>query len=162
MTKAGKVCYIGGTLLKGGANMAETAMGGILLAASYTDWKKEKIPNQLILAGMVPLMVAFIHSGSLRMAGYRMLAMAFVFFFCWKIYLLGGLGAGDVKLFMLLAGVCGLNRLLYIALIAFFLAAIHILVRNYILPGNRRKRTVILAPFVFAGYTLVMVGRWLA
>lgn len=162
MTGAGKVCYIGGTLLKGGADMAEIAMGGILLAASYTDWKKEKIPNRLILAGMVPLVAVFIQSGSLRAAGYRMLAMAFVFFFCWHIYLLGGLGAGDVKLFMLLAGVCGLDRMLYIALIAFFLTAIHILVRNHILPGGKRKRTVILAPFVFASYALVMAGRWLA
>lgn len=162
MTEAGKSCYIGGTLLKGGADMAETAMGGILLAASYTDWKKEKIPNRLILVGVLPLMMAFIQSGSLRAAYCRMLAMAFVFFFCWQIYLAGGLGAGDVKLLMLLAGVCGLERLLYIALIAFLLAAIYILARNYILPGKKRKRTVILAPFVFAAHALVMVGRWLA
>ncbi len=162
MTGAGKVCYIGGTLLKGGADMAEVAMGGILLAASYTDWKKEKIPNRLILMGMVPLLAAFMQSGSLRVAGYRVLAMAFVFFFCWQIYLLGGLGAGDVKLLMVLAGVCGLDRLLYIALIAFLLAVVHIFLRNLALPEGKRRRTVILAPFVFVAYALVMAGRWVS
>ena len=160
MTGAGEVCYIGSTLLKGGADMAETAMGGILLAASYSDWRKEKIPNRLILAGLVPLMVIFVQSGSLGTVLCRVLSMVLVFSLCWQIYLLGGLGAGDVKLFILLAGVCGLNKLLYIAAIAFFLAGLYALARNLLLPRGERKGTVILAPFVCAAYFLVAAGGW--
>ena len=141
--------------------MAEIAMGGILLTASYTDWKREKIPNRLILAGLVPVIAAFVQGGCLMAAGGRMLAMAFVFALCWQIYLLGGLGAGDVKLFMLLAGVCGLDCLLYIALVSFALAAGYLLAKNIALPAGKRQRRVIIAPFVFAAYALVMVGRWL-
>jgi len=140
--------------------MAETAMGGILLAASYSDWKMEKIPNWLILAGLVPLMVIFIQIGSLGAVLCRILSMIFVFLMGWQIYIFGGLGAGDVKLFILLAGVCGLNRLLYIAVIAFALAGIYALIRNLFLPRGERKGMVILAPFVAVAYYLVAAGRW--
>lgn len=96
------------------------------------------------------------------------------------------MGAGDCKLLILLAGVCGLLRLVYIAVIAFSLACLFVLISFFlspdiafskkilvhIVPGlpdsecktvwgrKRKKHTVILAPFLAVGYMLVMFGRW--
>lgn len=183
LTRHGRVCYIGGTLLKGGADMAEIFMAGILFAASYFDWKIKKIPNWIVMLGLIPAVQASMCSGSIRELAGRLFSMVLIFFLFWWVYLAGGVGAGDVKLFMLLAGVCGLLRLLYILLIAFVSACLFSAAAMRLLKSGSsaiEKKTagivkmmgpaemgdhrhhVILAPFVTLGYVLILAEGWWA
>lgn len=83
--------------------MVYPAVAGILAGAVYTDIKEGKIKNQWMLMGMVcGLVAAFAGNGvagvleSIRMAGIILLALFILF-------LIKGLGAGDIKLFCVLA-----------------------------------------------------------
>lgn len=75
----------------------------LLARAVYTDIKNGKIENKVILAGMVSgALLAYVNEGmkgvlnSLKTAGI-ILAVLFIFF------IIKGLGAGDIKLFCVLA-----------------------------------------------------------
>lgn len=104
--------------------MAELVMLGILLFASYFDWKTRKIPNSLIAIGMLFVLVRWAATNHLQGFLWSVLSMAAVFIICWPVYLIRGLGAGDIKLFLLLTGVSGIGRMLHIAVITFLLASI--------------------------------------
>ena len=47
-----RLCYIDGTLLKGGAHMAEPAMMILPSASTWSDIRTKKIPNLLITVGL--------------------------------------------------------------------------------------------------------------
>lgn len=151
--------------------MAEIAMMGILSAACYFDWKTKKIPNRLILFGLLPVTGALLQSSGLQEICRSLLSMGLVLAVCWPFYLMSGLGAGDVKLLILIAGVQGLPGVFSVAVIAFFLAGGFSVVKLFCLgikgcsKGSERispagKHTVILAPFFALGYVLFLAERW--
>lgn len=78
-------------------------VAALLVRAVYTDRKEGKIKNRLLLAGFVSgLLFSYLNDGtkgvldSLRAMGIIFLALFFLF-------LIKGLGAGDIKLFCVLA-----------------------------------------------------------
>lgn len=186
MTKIEPLCYISGTLLKGGADMANMVLFFVLLFASYFDWKEKRIPNRLIVIGLAPVMWTLGNKRDWQEIFCSVLFMLLVWLLCWPFYLLRGLGAGDIKLFILLMGVCGFQKFLFIALLAFIFACVFSLVKMAFagdilsffpcrfpivklgLPGvcddkrekTYEKHTVILAPFVMIAYVMVMTERW--
>ena len=133
--------------------MAEIVMAGILYAAGYFDCRTKKIPNWLVVCGLAPVAARLLQSETVQQMIGRLFSMVLVLFIFWWAYRIRGLGAGDVKIFVLLAGLCGIYRLLFILIIAFLSALVYSLLR-------RERHTVILAPFVAAGYTLVMTEGW--
>ena len=151
--------------------MAEIAMAGILSAASYFDWRTEKIPNRLILLGLLPVTGALFQCRGLQEMCWRLLSMGLVLLVCWPFYLMRGLGAGDLKLLALIAGAGGLSDVFSVAVIAFSLAGLFS-VAKILYSGIRNcskgsggifqtgKHTVILAPFFTLGYILILTERW--
>lgn len=74
---------------------------GVFCAAIFMDWRHYRIPNVCIIvgiaAGLIMTYVSYSMSGLLHAIG-----TAFVIFLVfYPFYLLGALGAGDVKLFMM-------------------------------------------------------------
>lgn len=73
-----------------------------LLMASIEDMRKCRIPNWCIAIGMaMGLIMTFVSCGVLE-TGKALVQMTIIFFAFYPFYLLGGLGAGDCKLFMML------------------------------------------------------------
>ena len=76
-------------------------LAGFLLAAVFTDMKARKVPNRLVLAGIVIglLAQAFLLDGEGIVSALKGLAFGFGLFL--PLYLLRVMGAGDVKLMAL-------------------------------------------------------------
>jgi len=76
-------------------------LAGFLLAAVFTDMETRKIPNKLVLAGIVIglLAQAFLLDGEGIISALKGLAFGFGLFL--PLYLLRVMGAGDVKLMAL-------------------------------------------------------------
>lgn len=151
--------------------MVEIAMTGILFAASYFDWRTEKIPNRLILLGLLPVMGALLQSRDLQEICWQLVSMVGVILICWPFYLMRGLGAGDVKLLALIGGVEGLSNVFSVSVIAFSLAGLFSLAKIFYCGISNRSKssrrislagnhTVILAPFFTLGYVLLFAERW--
>ena len=74
---------------------------GVFCAAVYMDLRFYKIPNLCILAGIVSgLIMTYMSYSSVGMLA-ACATMAVVFAVFYPFYLMGGLGAGDVKLLMM-------------------------------------------------------------
>lgn len=73
-------------------------LAGFLLAAVFTDMACRKIPNRLVLAGMIAglLVQAFLPGGDGFLSAFKGLLFGFGLFL--PLYLLRVMGAGDVKL----------------------------------------------------------------
>lgn len=84
----------------------------ILFIASITDIREYRIPNPLIVSGLILAVVFMIPTPS--HIGWFVLSIIGLFFFG----LLGIFGAGDVKLWMVIAGFLGFLPSLYIFLAA--------------------------------------------
>ncbi len=83
--------------------MSGLAVSEILGIAVSTDWKTRRIPNRLILAGILwGAILRFLTGGPVGMAAgllHSMMTVVWLFL----LFSLGVLGAGDVKLFSVLA-----------------------------------------------------------
>lgn len=95
---------------------------GILAAALYTDFTKCRIPNQLILTGYgVGILFGIFTKGLWYIF---ILDSIMVFFFLYALFLIGALGGGDIKLFMVIAVFLGLEQVLNIAITAVMAGAV--------------------------------------
>lgn len=91
----------------------------ILCAASLLDWRKRVIPNALLL---VSFLLAFLFNFiTMGFSGLLLSLMGTILGFALLVipYLLGGMGAGDVKLLMVIGSFGGWQIVLY----SFFLGA---------------------------------------
>lgn len=75
---------------------------GVFCVAIFMDWRYYKIPNTCILAGMTAGLIMAYRSQSVTGLLETFSAAAVVFLVFYPLYLLGALGAGDVKLFMMM------------------------------------------------------------
>jgi len=110
---------------------------GILTVAAITDLRRYKIPNGCIGAGMLAgLGLALWQDGAVAVF-LALIQMAVVFALFYPLYLMRGLGAGDVKLLMLLG--CYLDRTQLEACIALTmaLAAVVAVIKLAALPEAR-------------------------
>lgn len=103
--------------------MAEQFMFPVLVLSAYADMRWKRIPNLLIIAGGIGcLMVRFQLQGvnGIKMALLYLMFTVLVFF---PIFLIGGIGAGDIKLFAIIAAMHGMERLLWVLVVMFVIAA---------------------------------------
>lgn len=79
---------------------------GVFCVAIFMDWRHYRIPNACIIvgmaAGLIMTYVSYSMYGLLEAVG----ASVIIFLFFYPFYLLGALGAGDVKLFMMTGCYC--------------------------------------------------------
>ena len=82
-------------------------LAGFLLAAVFTDMACRKIPNRLVLAGMISglLVQAFLPGGDGFLSAFKGLLFGFGLFL--PLYLLRVMGAGDVKLMAMVGSFTG-------------------------------------------------------
>ena len=91
----------------------------VLLAALFTDLRKRKIPNLLILLGLVSSLIGqlFLPQGIGFMQWGIGVLVGFICFF--PLYVLRGMAAGDVKLMMVVGGFVGFPLVLMAALYSY-------------------------------------------
>jgi prepilin peptidase CpaA len=86
--------------------MSEIVLIAMVLAAAWTDLRTRRIPNWIPLLGAI---LGLIFGGLSSLAG---LALGFGIFF--MLYIAGGMGAGDVKLFGAVGALVGPQQLILI------------------------------------------------
>ena len=111
----------------------------IFCAVVYTDLRFYKIPNACILAGMVSGLFLTCVSYSIGRMLLACMAMAIVFAVFYPFYLMGGLGAGDVKLLMMAGCFIQGMRLMQYLLITFMAAAVIAIIKMLLFCESRER-----------------------
>lgn len=109
----------------------------ILSRAVYTDIKEEKIENRLMAAGLVMGFAAAYLTGGLDRLVVSVWQSVLVLLFMLILFVIKGLGAGDIKLFCVLAAFMPEN-ILSVIVMAFLAAAAFIAVRMFVRVCRRR------------------------
>ena len=140
----------------------------VLLSAAITDVRRGKIPNILILILILFQTSCFtisqlvlnkpLYSGGAIL--YRICAAAVVFFFLYPFFVIGELGAGDVKL--LTFTVLSVDNSLYFLLAVFVIGAVVSVIKIFFKrPVNGRGRRVVhLALPILAAYLATFLPLW--
>lgn len=127
--------------------------GILLLIAMWYDWKSYRIPNQLILVGLGTsfLYQCFYHKG----AGIEswLLGIGISFLIMFPFSLVRMIGAGDVKLTMVIGGFLGLRVTIKILCIAFIIGAV------FSLGKMLWHRNLLYRLQYLANYTFMVVAR---
>ena len=85
-------------------DLASRTLLVILVAAVVQDFMYMKISNRLILMGILFSLAFGFMTGGLRQVLYVLVNISFPVFVLYLFYLLGVLGAGDIKLFSIIGG----------------------------------------------------------
>ena len=99
---------------------------GVFCVAIYTDWRYYRIPNACIVIGMAAGLTRTAVSCSWSDLICALAAAAGLFLMFYPFYLLGALGAGDVKLFMMMGchqALIGTDGLIHYMFVTMILAA---------------------------------------
>lgn len=130
----------------------------ILWPIAITDFKEYRVPNELILSGLICRIIVLIFEfvfyaqTAIITLISDAIALVFVIILCVVCRLLakGGLGMGDVKLLMLMAimlGIEGLSYSLFISVIFSTVIAVFLLVSK----KKQKKDVIPFAPFLLMG-----------
>lgn len=85
----------------------------VLLAASWTDWKYRKIPNILLfISFVISILLHVIYQGTNGLL-FSLLGTIVGFALLVIPYCMGGIGAGDVKLLMVVGSFGGIKVVIY-------------------------------------------------
>jgi len=107
----------------------------ITWCAAYSDIQWKRIPNELILFG---ISLGLLYSNSLKEVGFKVLAILFLFFFG----MLGLMGYGDIKLWMVISCFVGFKNSCYIIVIAAILLIFYAAITSWNETKNIVKITV--------------------
>lgn len=95
----------------------------LLIAATAMDLKCSKISNRLILGGLaIGLLIQALESG-IRGAGVFLISVSIPVILFYLLFLMRALGAGDIKLFSVIGGICGFQILFVTVIASFFVGA---------------------------------------
>ena len=94
-------------------------LAGVLVACTVFDLLKYKIPNTVILIGMLAGIIM-----NFDKIGLSLIQMVVIFLVFFPFYRIKGLGAGDIKLMMMLAGFFTTKKLFLIIALAFMIGAL--------------------------------------
>lgn len=95
---------------------------GVLSVAVFVDMRRYKIPNLCIVVGMIAGLIMTYASYSFAGVGEALAQAGLVFLVLYPFYLMRGIGAGDVKLFIMTACFLQGKRLLDYLLISMLIA----------------------------------------
>lgn len=128
----------------------------LLIVAVLMDFKYDRIDNGWIVLGI--WLGIFFH---MRVNGWHGIAGIFIsmllpFLLLYPVYRIGGLGAGDVKLFVMTGAFLPGKRVLYVLACAFIVGAVFSLAK-LVSEGNFKERI-----HYFYSYLLdvVLSGKW--
>ena len=112
---------------------------GVLIYAAYADMRRYKIPNLCILVGMAAGLIMTFVSDSFMGTAAALVQAAVIFMAFYPFYLLGGLGAGDIKLFMVLGCFLRGERLIRCLFAAMLIAGAASVVKMLIFEESRQR-----------------------
>lgn len=120
----------------------------LAVMATWFDLRKNMIPNRLLFSGMG---IGILFRATADILGkdpldiFVMAAEVIVLFIClWPFYEMGGLGAGDCKLFLMTGMFLPVKQTTIIVVSTFFIAAAEIVLLT--LFYKKKKRNIRLAP----------------
>lgn len=97
---------------------------GVFSVAVFTDWRYYRIPNVCVGAGaLAGLIMTFVSDSVLGLAAAAA-SMVIIFLAFYPFYLLGGVGAGDIKLFMMVGCYMKGDALVHYLLVTMLMAAV--------------------------------------
>lgn len=150
------IVYTESTLIH---NMKMITLLAILATVTVTDIKEQKIPNKVVVAGLL-LRVAFAVAEFATMGAEAFLAIAkdalyslilvAVLFVLGVLLLKGGIGMGDIKLMAVMGlfqGITGVISSLFLSLLVIFVLAIIMLITK----KKQKKDSIEFAPSVMVG-----------
>ena len=105
--------------------MDNLILTGILFIATLFDLKSEKIPNALAIVGLVVGLILHLLSGKPPGLLVFLSSCALVFLSLFPVYMIRGLGAGDIKIFMMLTAYLELRQLVFIFIMSMLLGLIY-------------------------------------
>lgn len=99
------------------------------MAVAVCDCRSRRVPNALVGAGLVAaLAAALLHAGPARLGiGEALAAAAVGFAVLMPFFMLGMMGAADVKVFAVLGAWCGMQSLVGLWVVASLAAFVHAL-----------------------------------
>lgn len=112
---------------------------GVFCVAVYMDLRFYKIPNLCILAGIVYGLIMTYVSYSVVEVLAACASMMMIFAVFYPFYLMGGLGAGDVKLLMMTGCFIQCGRIIQYLLVTFIIAAIISVVKTGLFRESRER-----------------------
>ena len=112
---------------------------GVFCAAVFMDLRFYKIPNLCVLAGMISGLIMTCVSYSVIGMLAACAAMAAVFAAFYPFYLMGGLGAGDVKLLMMTGCFMNGEQLIQYLIVTFGIAAVISVVKMALFRESRER-----------------------
>ena len=128
----------------------------ILIAIGYYDYRREKIPNTMVLCILIEGLIRQIWIDGIAGAGTYLLTVAVVVFLLYPLFRIGGLGAGDVKLISVCAGFFPVKRVLYFLFISLLFSAVFSIVKLF-RERNVRDRAAYLGKYC---KELIRQGKW--
>lgn len=96
---------------------------GVFCVVIFMDWRSYRIPNSCIIVGMAAGLLLTVVSYPITELVSLLGTVTAVFLFLYPFYLLGALGAGDIKLFMMTACYIRGEQFLRYLLVSMFFAA---------------------------------------
>jgi prepilin peptidase CpaA len=112
---------------------------GVFIVAIFTDLRYYRIPNVLILFGIISGIIFTIYSYSHEAVLQSLLCMAVVFICFYPFYLIGGIGAGDIKLFMMTGCFIRNESLLSFILVTMIIGAVISIIKMIAFRESRQR-----------------------
>jgi Flp pilus assembly protein protease CpaA len=112
---------------------------GVFIVAIFTDLKYYKIPNLLILIGIISGLVYSAFKYSYKAIPQSLLCMAVVFICFYPFYIIKGLGAGDIKLFMMTGCFIRNDSLLNFILVTMIIGAVISIIKMIVHKESRQR-----------------------
>ena len=128
----------------------------ILIAAVYTDYRQNRIPNWIIIFGLISgCFISYVYGG-IGMLLEGLLAMVLPIVLLYPVFVIGGMGAGDLKLFAVVGSYLGIKGITISFISAFIVGATISLVKM-ICFHNFKERI-----YYFFSYLadLFLKGKW--
>lgn len=126
----------------------------LLLLAAYMDLRTDRIPNKLIFTGIV-----FGVSGTLWFCldfGQTVFCVFLAFLLLYPLFKIGALGAGDVKVFMMIGSFLAVRECLTVMALSFLIGALFSLAKIIVERNGRERMIYFLSYILEVGRT----GRW--
>lgn len=112
---------------------------GFLFVACFFDYRYQKIPNLIPISVLILGIEESIRQGGMEDLAVYIVRVILVTAVLYPVFRIGGLGAGDVKLFGVSAGFFPMEKMIWFLFVAFLIGGVISLVRM-ILWGDAKER----------------------
>jgi len=133
-----------------------TMVFAVLVIAVYHDLRFRRIPNWLTFPAMIAGIVYHTYAGGMSLLLWSLFGMLLGFAVFFGFYIIGGMGAGDVKLMAAIGSLLGPRDVLYAAAYTAIAGGVYALILIVAKKENRKA----FARYGLMGKTLVMTGHF--